>query len=397
MDFKLSDEQQQLRDTLVRFVQKDYSFEKRKAILKSPDGFSREAWKQLADMGLTALGLPEEHGGLPGTAVDTMVVMEVFGRGLVVEPYLATVVLGAGLVAKAGSDAQQAAILPKVAAGELLLALAHDETGARYEVEHVATTAKTPDRSTRGQAQGDAYVLNGAKTVVLHGAQADRLIVSARTSGTVRDEKGVSLFLADRKAPGVAVRDNPTHDGQRAAEITLKNVRGELLGKEGQGVTLLEHAQARAVAALCAEAVGNMAALVEITLSYIKTRKQFGVPIGSFQVLQHRMADMLMSVEQARSMMYLAATKADATDVADRQRSISAAKALIGQAARFVGQQAVQLHGGIGVTDEVNVSHYFKRLTLINATFGDADHHLGRFSDSLLAPHEIPSRKTAAA
>ena len=388
MDFKLTDEQQQLRDTLARFVQKDYAFEKRKAILRSKDGYSREAWKQLAEMGLTALGLPEAHGGLPGNAVDVMVVMEVFGRGLVVEPYLATVVLGAGLVAQAGSEAQQAAILPKVAAGELLLALAHFESGGRYELEHVATTATK---------QGEGHVLNGAKTVVLHGAQADRLIVSARTSGAERDATGISLFIVDRNAPGVTVRDNPTHDGQRAAEIGFKNARGELLGKEGQGLALVDHALARGISALCAEAVGNMAALVEITLSYIKTRKQFGVPIGSFQVLQHRMADMLMYVEQARSMMYLAATNADSADTAERRRALSAAKALIGQAGRFVGQQAVQLHGGIGVTDEANVSHYFKRLTLINATFGDADHHLGRFSDALLEPATAPARSSRAA
>jgi alkylation response protein AidB-like acyl-CoA dehydrogenase len=386
MDFTLTDEQQQLRDTLARFVQKDYTFDKRKAILKSKDGISREAWKQLADMGLTAIGLPEAHGGLPGTPVDTMVVMDVFGRGLVVEPYVATVVLGAELVARAGSEAQQAAILPQVAAGERLLALAHDEAGARYELEHCATGAKK---------QGDHYVLNGAKTVVLHGAQADTLIVSARTSGKPRDAAGISLFLVERKASGVAVRDNPTHDGQRAAEITFKGARGELLGKEGQGHALLEHAIARGIAALCAEAVGNMAALVELTLSYVKTRKQFGVPIGSFQALQHRMADMVMYVEQARSMACLAAAKADAADPAERRRALSAAKAFFGQAGRFVGQQAVQLHGGIGVTDEASVSHYFKRLTLINVTFGDADHHLGRFSDALLAPAAAAARKIA--
>jgi alkylation response protein AidB-like acyl-CoA dehydrogenase len=392
MDFALTDEQQQLRDTLARFVQKDYAFEKRKAILKSKDGYSREAWQQLAEMGLTALGLPEEHGGLAGNAVDTMVVMEVFGRGLVVEPYLATVVLGAGLVAQAGSEAQKKTILPAVAEGKLLLAFAHDEPGVRYELTRVATSAKK---------QGDGYALNGAKTVVLHGAQAGKLIVSARTGGGERDPSGISLFLVDAQPPGVALRDYPTHDGQRAAELTLKGARGELLGKEGQGAALVEWAVARGIAALCAEAVGNMAALVELTLSYIKTRKQFGVPIGSFQALQHRMADMLMYTEQARSMMLLAAGKADSTDAADRDRCIAAAKAFIGQAGRYVGQQAVQLHGGIGVTDEANVSHYFKRLTLINATFGDADHHLGRFSDTLLAPAagvaEQPARQSAAA
>jgi alkylation response protein AidB-like acyl-CoA dehydrogenase len=393
MDFTLSDEQQQLRDTLARFVQKEYAFEKRKAILKSKDGYSREAWKQLADMGLAALGLPEAHGGLPGNAVDTMVVMEVLGRGLVVEPYLATVVLGAGLVARAGSDEQQAAILPAVASGERLLALACEESGGRYELAHVGTTAKKDP----GTGSGNKYVLSGAKTVVLHGAQADTLIVSARTSGKERDAQGVSLFLVERKAAGVSVRDNPTHDGQRAAEISFKNARGELLGKEGQGHALLEQALDYGIAALCAEAVGNMSALVELTLAYVKTRKQFGVPIGTFQVLQHRLADMLMYVEQARSMMLLAASKADSPDRAERRRALSAAKVFVGQAARFVGQQAVQLHGGIGVTDEASAGHYFKRLTLINATFGDADHHLGRFSDALLSPAAAPARKSAAA
>src|SRR5688572_22352035 len=234
MDFRLTDEQQQLRDTLARFVQKDYAFEKRKAILKSTDGYSREAWQQLAEMGLTALGLPEEHGGLAGNAVDTMVVMEVFGRGLVVEPYLATVVLGAGLVAQAGSEAQKKAVLPAVVEGKLLLAFAHDEPGARYELTRVATSAKK--QGDPGSASGaGAYVLNGTKTVVLHGAQAGKLIVSARTSGGERDANGISLFLVEAQTSGVTLRDYPTHDGQRAAELTLKGARGELLGKEGQG------------------------------------------------------------------------------------------------------------------------------------------------------------------
>ncbi|HUR41789.1 MAG TPA: acyl-CoA dehydrogenase family protein [Verrucomicrobiae bacterium] len=388
MDFTLSDEQQQLRDTLARYVAKGYAFEQRKQILKSKDGISPEAWKQLAEMGLTALGLPEELGGLPGNAVDTMVVMEVFGRGLVVEPYLATVVLGAGLVAAAGSDAQKGALLPKVAEGSLLLALASDEDGARYQPTHVKTAARK---------QGETYAITGDKTVVLHGAQAHTLIVSAGTSGHEHDDKGVSLFIVDRTAPGITVRDYPTHDGMRAADIAFSNARGTLLGKEGQGASLLEFAQARGIAALCAEAVGAMSAITELTLTYVKQRKQFGVPIGSFQVLQHRMADMLMYVENARSMMLLAAARADSADIAERRRAIHAAKAYIGQASRFVGQQAVQLHGGIGVTDEASVSHYFKRLTLINASFGDADHHLGKFSDLLLPGAEAPARASQAA
>ena len=389
MDFKLSDEQQALRDTLAKFISKDYSFEKRKAILKSPEGISREAWKQFADMGLTALGIAEENGGLGGNAFDTALVMEMFGRGLVVEPYVATMVLGTALLA-AGSDAQKA-LLSKVAEGSLLLALAHEEPGARYDLNRVATTAKK---------DSSGYVLNGSKTVVLHGAQADTLVVSARTSGAENDASGITLFLVDRKAAGVTVTDRRTHDGQRAADVKLAGVKvaaDARLGAEGAGGALVEMAYARGIAAICAEAVGCMGALNELTLAYIKTRKQFGVPIGSFQVLQHRMADMLMMTEQARSMMYLVAGKVESADLAERRRIVAAAKTLVGQAARYVGQQAVQLHGGIGVTDEANVSHYFKRLTLINATFGDADTHLARFSDAMVKMVTDTNFRSAAA
>jgi alkylation response protein AidB-like acyl-CoA dehydrogenase len=378
MDFKFSDEQNALRDQLLRFVQKDYGFEARKAFLKSDSGHSPAAWQQLADMGLLGLTLPEDAGGLGGNAVDTLAVMEVFGRGLVVEPYLATVVLGARLLADAGSAAQKA-LLEKVVAGELKLALAHDEPGARFSPSRVATTARSA---------GGGYVLDGAKTTVLHGAQADQLIVSARSSGGDRDEDGISLFLVERKAAGVSVTDYPTHDGLRTAEITFKQVKlgaDALIGKAGAGFAPLEHALQRGSAALCAEAVGGMLALLEITGAYLKTRKQFGVPIGSFQVLQHRMADMLMAAEQARSMAYLAAARVDLPDAAERRRAIHAAKMLVGEKARFVGQQAVQLHGGIGVTDELNVSHYFKRLTLINAQLGDSDYHLGRYGALMAA------------
>lgn len=378
MNFNYSDEQNQLRDQLLRFMQKDYSFEQRRAILKSVEGYSPVAWKQFAEMGLLALTLPEAQGGLGGNAVDTLVVMEVFGRGLVVEPYLSTVVLGASLLAQAGNGAQQA-LLEKVGSGELLLALAHEEAGARYALSHV---------STRAETSGSGYVLNGAKTVVLHGAIAHQLIVSARTSGGERDEAGISLFLVDRKMPGLQVNGYPTQDGQRAAEVTFKNIKlgaDALLGELNQGFAPLEQAVQRAIAAICAEAVGGMAALLEITAAYLKTRKQFGLPIGSFQALQHRMADMLMAAEQARSMAYLAAAKVESADALERRRIIAAAKTLVGQAARQVGQQAVQLHGGIGVTDELNVSHYFKRLTMIGLQFGDSDHHLGRYSDLMAA------------
>jgi len=393
MNFQLTDEQQQLRDTLTRFVQKDYTFEKRKAILKSKAGFSRDVWKQFADMGLLAIGLPEEHGGLGGAAIDTQVVMEALGRGMVVEPYLATVVLSAGLVARIGNAKQKAALLPGVASGEKLLAFAHYEPNARYDLSAVTTTAK------KGK---DGYVLNGAKAVVLAGGAADQLIVSARTSGKAHDANGLSLFIVDRNAKGVAVRAYPTHDGQQAADVTLKDVAvgaDALVGKEGAAFAEIERTVDYGISALCAEAVGVMAALLETTLAYSKTRKQFGVPIGSFQVLQHRMADMLMQTEQARSMCLFAAAKVESKDAGERRHAVSAAKALVGQTWRFVGQQAVQLHGGIGVTDELAVGHYFKRLTLINATFGDADHHLAQVSDQILeesAAAAAPSRARRA-
>ncbi len=387
MNFKFSDEQQQLRDTLQRFIRKDYAFEKRREIIRSPEGFSRAVWKQLADVGVLALTLPEAHGGLGGSAVDTLVVMEEFGRGMVVEPYLSTIVVGAELISRAGNEQQKAGLLPRIAAGELLLGFAHYEPSSRYELNHVATQAK-PDK--------DGYLLSGAKTTVLHGAAADLLMVSARTNGKERDTGGISLFLVDPKANGVMLRPYPTQDGQQAAELKLDKVhvgKDALLGQAGQALPLIEHASDCAIAALCAEAVGNMAALLETTLAYVKTRKQFGVPIGAFQALQHRMADMLMLGEQARSMAYLAAAKLNVEDASERRRALAAAKALVGQAARFIGQQAVQLHGGIGVTDELAVSHYFKRLTMINASFGDADHHLGRFSDMILAEQTTAQTK----
>ena len=373
MDFNYTDEQNALRDTLTRYIAKDYPFEARRALAKSADGFSREHWKQFADLGLLALPFPEDFGGLNGNAVDTLLVMEAFGRGLVLEPYLSTVIVAGGLVRDAGSAAQKEALLPAVAGGERMLALAHFERGARYEVSRVDTAAK---------ADGGGWKLSGAKGVVLGGGSADTLLVSASTG------KGLSLFLVDARAKGVAVRNYMTQDGARAAEIALDNVAvgaDALVGPEGGALPLIERALDYGIAALCAEAVGIMAALDEATLEYLKTRKQFGQAIGRFQALQHRMVDMVIATEQSRSMAMMAAVKADSADAAERRRAVSAAKAYIGQQARFVGQQAVQLHGGMGVVDELNVSHYFKRLTMIDLTFGNTDHHLGLFSDMLLA------------
>jgi alkylation response protein AidB-like acyl-CoA dehydrogenase len=378
MNFDFSEEQTQLRDALGRLLDRGYEFDKRKQIIASGDGWSRELWRQLAELGALSIALPEQHGGTGGTAVDTLVVMEALGRRLVVEPYVPAIVLGAGLVARAGSDAQRAQLLPRVGSGEHLLALAHDEPDSRYELARVATRARPEGGAGRG------FVLDGKKTVVLGGGAADTLIVSARTAGEPGDPDGVSLFLVDATAPGVSRVGYQTQDNHRAADVTLTGVRvggDALLGPAGGGAALVEHAIEHGIAAVCGEALGVMAMLVELTASYVKTRKQFGVPIGSFQALQHRLADMLMRVESARSMTYLLATTVDSSDAAARRRTAAAAKAMVSQAGRFVGQGAIQLHGGIGVMDEAPISHYFKRMTVISMVFGDADHHIARFSD----------------
>jgi alkylation response protein AidB-like acyl-CoA dehydrogenase len=381
MDFTYSEEQELLRDTLKRYLAQQYDFETRKKLSASELGYGREHWKNFAEMGLLGLTIPEQHGGMAGAPVDTMLVMEAFGRALVLEPYLATVVTCGALLCEFASAEQQSAILPAVAAGQLTLALAHDEPGARYDVSYV---------TTRAQNSGAGYVIDGRKTVVWHGASADKLLVSARTSGNEREREGVSLFLVDRKQAGVRVDNHATQDGQRAAELTLTQVQvpqSALVGKLGQGLNAVERAREYAIAASCAESVGVMDALNEVTLEYLKTRRQFGVPIGKFQVLQHRMADMVIATEQARSMAIVAALKLRSQDAAERSFMLSAAKALVAQSARFVGQQAVQLHGGMGVTNELIAAHYFKRLTVLNLTLGDADHHLSKVSDQLLEGH----------
>jgi alkylation response protein AidB-like acyl-CoA dehydrogenase len=324
----------------------------------------------LTELGMTALPVPEAQGGFDGSAVDMMVVMHELGRGLVIEPYFATV-LGVQFLKLAGG---RETLLEEVAAGKLKLACALGEKQARYDLFDIAATA---------QAGDGAYVLNGAKAVVLHGAQADQLIVSVRTGGGRRDTGGISLFVVPADAEGVSRREYRTLDGQRAADITLTNVKvpaSALLGKEGEGWNILDAAADYGATLLCAEAVGSMEALNAATLEYLKTRQQFGVPIGKFQALQHRMADMFMQMEQARSMATLAAVKVASADPEERRRTVSAAKARIGQAAKYVGQQAVQLHGGMGVTDELPAAHHFKRLTMIELTLGDSDYHLARFA-----------------
>ena len=371
MDFELSEEQQLLRHSCERYFADHYKFESRQRYAHEPRGWSLIVWKQYADLGLLGLPFAEEYGGSAGGPVETMIVMEQIGRALVLEPYLATVVLGGGLVRLGGSEAMRSNLIPKIAAGELSLSFAHSERQARYDLADVATTA-------RRDAAG--FVLDGAKTLVPHGDTAEKFIVSARLAGAQTDRNGLALFLIDATAPGMSVRGYPTVDGLRAAEVTLSNVRADAaaaIGEPGAAFPLIERIADNAIAALCAEAVGAMAAMHETTVDYMKTRKQFGVTIGSFQVLQHRAADMLIAVEQARSMAMLATMMAAEDDVRERRAAISAAKVQIGRSGRFVGQQAIQIHGGIGMTMETKVGHYFKRVTTIDATFGDADYHLG--------------------
>jgi len=372
MDFSFTEEQQLLRDSLARYIEREYSFEKRRAIQRSAEGFSREVWSAFAEMGLLGIATPEAHGGYGGNAVDTSVVMQAIGNGLVVEPYLASAVLGAGVVMRAGSAAQMENLLPAAARGESILTLAHAEPDSRYELAAVATSARR---------QGGSFVLRGHKSVVPWGAQADKLVVSARTAGGPRDPQGISLFVVDRGAKGLGRRDYRTIDGQRAAEVKLDDVvvgADALLGPVDEALPLLEAVADIGAAALCAEGVGVMEALNAQTLDYIKTRQQFGQPIGRFQVLQHRAVDMFIHLEQSKSIALLAAVRADSPDTAERRKAVSAAKAHIGRSGRAVTQMAIQLHGGMGVTDELPASHYAKRLTMIDFHLGDADFHVER-------------------
>ena len=374
MDFSASETQTMLRDTAERLVRDRYGFEERKKIVAADEGFSRKLWKEFADLGLLGVEIAEEHGGIGGSFADMAVVLESFGKGLVVEPYLSTVVLGAGLIASAGWEAQKHDILPKVASGDMLLALAYTEPKSRFALDYVATQARK---------DGAGYVLDGHKSVVLGADSADRLIVSARTSGETRDATGISLFLVDRKSSGVSIRAYPDADDRRAAEVMLDSVKvdaGALVGSEGEGLAPLTAAIDRGAAAVCCEALGAMGALNALTLDYLKTRTQFGRPIGKFQVLQHRMADMVMAEQQARSMLYLAIDKVEAKDAALRAQAISAAKSQIDAAGQVVGRGAVQLHGGIAMTMEYIAGHFFRRLTAIEKMMGDRDYHLARFA-----------------
>ena len=388
MDFSFTEEQGQLRDAVRRYLAQEYTFDARKKIIHGA-GISDSAWAGMAELGLMGVPIPEPYGGFSGTGVDLLVVMEELGRGLVVEPYFATVVMGAAFVRLGGGDAHKAALLPHVADGSLKLACALTERQSRHELHNVMLS---------GAASTNGFSLNGSKTVVLHGGQADKLIVSARTAGQSRDKAGITVFLLDKAAAGVSIRDYRTIDGMRAADVTFTNVqvgKEAVLGGVGEGYALIERVAQIGVMALCAEAVGCMAAINEQTIEYLKTRKQFGVVIGKFQVLQHRATEMFMELEQARSLAYLASVKVDSADAAERARAIHAAKVRAGRAIKFVGQAAIQMHGGMGMTDELAVSHFFKRATMIEATLGDTDHHLAAFA-ALGAVRE-PAAATATA
>ncbi len=376
MDFRYSVEQLALQDTLQRFISRDYGFDRRRSLARAPLGYSAEAWARYAQLGLLGLPFPEEFGGIGGNGVDILVVMEQVGQGLLLEPYWSTVVLCGGLIRDAASDSIKRALLPQIAAGKLQIALAAYESAGRYDPAHVACTA---------HSSGNGWRLTGRKAVVLDAPSADYFLVSARSSGHVTAAQGISLFLVRREDPGLTMCAYPTQSGGRAADLQLADVavdRAAMIGVPEQALSIIERAVDVGLAALCAEALGIVTALNQATLSYLKTRKQFGVPIGTFQALQHRMAEMFIAAEQIRSMAIIAAIQCDTAQVAARRRTLSGAKAYVGQASRFVGQQAVQLHGAMGVVDDLIVGHYFKRLTMIDLTLGDADFHLARFSDS---------------
>jgi alkylation response protein AidB-like acyl-CoA dehydrogenase len=374
MNFEFSDEQRQLHDTVDRYLTDQYKFEKFRAINASAAGWDRAVWAGLGELGVLALNVPAEQGGLGFGPLETLSVMAACGKSLLLEPFLSSAVIATAVVRACGGDAAAADLMTRMGSGAAIAVLAHYEPDSRFESQWV---------TTRARKSGDVYTLDGHKAVVMHAGAADTLLVSARVSGEPGDAKGISLFRIPHDAGGLKLDVYPTIDGQRAADVYLKGVEvpaGNRLGAEGGALPMIEAALDIGLAALCAEAVGVMQALVDATVTYVQSRQQFGVPIGRFQALQHRIADMLIHLEQARSMSYLAALRGTDANVPERRRALSAAKAVVGQSARFVGQQAVQLHGGMGMTDELIVSHWFKRLTAAELMFGDSDTHLQRYA-----------------
>jgi len=368
--FTPTPEQQQLSDMVQRFLAENYAFESRRKILDSREGWSRDIWSKLAELGLLSLQVPEAQGGMAPAVVETLLTASATGKAMLLEPWVSSAVIATVLVRELGSAQQRDEILPALAAGERIAVPAHFEARARYDLQRVATSARR---------SGGGWALKGRKSVVLHAPAADLLLVSARTAGAPDESAGISLFAVPREAPGVSLTPYRTLDGMSAADVELSDAPGALVGAEGAAFAGLEAAFDQGRAVRCAEAVGALQAILDATVEYTKMRQQFGVPIARFQALQHRMADMLIHVEQARSMSYLAAMRAAEPRGRERRRALAAAKVVVGNACRFVGQQAVQLHGGMGVTDEIAVSHLFRRLTALEMALGDTAHHLEQF------------------
>ena len=374
MDFEPSDDQRLLVESVTRMLGDTYNFAQRKGYMALPEGYSPAIWSQFAEQGLLGLPFAEEYGGFGGSAQEVMLVMQAFGRVLVLEPYFPTVVLAGTALNVAGSAAQKAALLPAIAEGSLKLAFAHSERQARYDLTDVVTTAKK---------NGSGWVLDGSKAVVSHGEAADKLVVSARTGGDRYDADGITLFLVDAGASGVARRGYVSRDDTRAADISLSNVavsEADVLGPVGGGLAVIERVVEAGIAATAGETVGAMEAMNAMTLEYSKTRVQFGNPIGTYQVVQHRLADMFMVQEQGRSMAMLATMSIDNPDDAKRAHDIALAKVGIGQAGRYVSQSAIQTHGGIGMTEEYAVGHYFRRCMVIERLFGDPAYYLNKLA-----------------
>ena len=373
MDFTFNEEQTLIQDQVDQFIQKEYDWETRQSLSNSELGFGDNNWQKFAELGWLGISTSEDNGGFGGSAIESMLIMEAFGKGLVVEPFLETIIMSGGLIDEHGSDQQKSSILEPAIAGQLHLALAYAEPQSRFNLSDVVTEAKS---------DGDNFILNGYKSVVMNGPSANKIIISARTSGTQLEENGITLFIVNGDSEGLNKTNYKTVDGRRASDLTIENVsvsKDDIVGQIDEGFDILDSSIDRAILAISAEAVGAMEVLYKTTVEYTKTREQFGTSIGKFQVLQHRMVDMFMEYEQCKSLLYMATMKHEEGS-ADAKKAISGLKYQVGKAGRFIGQQAVQLHGGMGVTDELNVGHYFKRLTTVGTIFGNSDYHLKKYT-----------------
>jgi len=373
MDFTFNEEQSLIQDQVDQFIQKEYDWETRQSLSNSDLGFGQENWRKFAELGWLGISVSEDSGGFGGSAIESMLIMEAFGKGLVVEPFLETMIMSGGIIDGHGSVEQKSVLLEPAIAGDMQLALAYAEPQSRFNLSDVVTEAK---------ADGENFILNGYKSVVMNGPSANKIIISARTSGSQLDENGITLFVIDSEASGLNKTNYKTVDGRRASDLTIENVsvsQDDIVGELDLGYKILDSAIDKAILAISAEAVGAMEVLYKATVEYTKTREQFGTAIGKFQVLQHRMVDMFMEYEQCKSLLYMATMKHEEGAV-DSKKAISGLKYQVGKAGKFIGQQAVQLHGGMGVTDELNVGHYFKRLTTVGTIFGNTDYHLKKYT-----------------